>query len=269
MSYPLWLATVDYPVDSIVTYDGVPYQATIYHLPTNREPPNVELREVDPLFGPQRGWTVYERPQPAGSFGAIQNAALGTTKRPFDPDDDWNGAPAPDNEIQQGPYGVGQSIVDFQGTINSPSFQCPTGNCHVFFTAGSIYTGNIGSEFVTIQNPVLTTLPSGQTFYASGPLSSSNTLYVFLTHTAAWAVKRTFEVTMEVIGDPDPEIEVRTITGEEKFYVMTPIFPYVQPYPPFIGWDTPYYAPGNQMFTVNYGDDLIGFPLNIKLTNVY
>jgi hypothetical protein len=270
MAYQPWLPTVNYPIDSIVTYEGVPYQATIYHLSTNTEPPNVEVRTVDALFGPQRGWTVYERPQPAGSFGAIQTAKQSTTKKPFDPDDDWGGPGIPDNEVQQGPYGVGISDVDFQGTTNNPSFQCPKGDCHVAFTDGSIYTGGVTTgNIVTIQNPVLTTLPSGQTYYANGALSTSNTLYVFYTHTGSWAVKRTFEFTMEVITSSGTEIEIRTVTGQEKFYVQTPIFPYVQPYPPFTAYDTPYFAPGNEVFTVSYGDDLIGSPSIIKLTNVY
>jgi hypothetical protein len=270
MAYPPWLSTVNYPVDSIVSYEGVPYQATIYHLSSNTQPPNVEVRTVDPLFGPQRGWTVYERPQPAGSFGAIQTAVITATKRPFDPDDDWSSSTVPDNELQQGPYGVGVSEDSLQGTVNSPSFQCPVGDCQVYFDSGNVYTGGVTTgNIVTIQNPVLTTLPSGQTYYNDGPLSTSNTLYVFFTHTGAWAVKRTFEFTMEVIGSPSNEIEIRTVTGQEKFYVQTPIFPYVQPYPPFTAYDTPYFAPGNEVYTVSYGDDFIGSPVSIKLTNVY
>ena len=270
MAYPPWNATTNYPVDSIVSYEGVPYQATRYHLLTNNEPPNVEVREIEPLFGQQRGWTVYGGAQPSGSFGGVQQALMTATKRPYDPDDDWTASSVPNNQEQNGPYGVGKSQVDYQGTTNAPSFKCPKGDCQIFFADGSVYAGIVNHyEFTVIRNPELVTLPNGRTFYQSGPVESSNTDYVFFFHDAGWAYRRTFEVTFKRGLDDPPEEEVKTFAGEQKHYLRPPFILPVQPFPPFTAWDTSYFSPGNEAFTVTWSLGANNAPYEFKVTNVY
>lgn len=269
MAYDPWSPSVNYAVDSIVSYNGVPYQATRYHLPTNNEPPNVEARTIETLFGEQRGWTVYGGPQPAGSFGGRQQADITATLRPYDPDDDWSLSIVPNNEQQDGPYFVGQSRVEYQGTTNAPSFQCPKGDCQVFFNGGAVYSGAVNHfEFTLLTNPELVTLPDGRTFYTNGDIEESNTTYVFFFHDAGWAYRRTFEVTFTRAGDPDTE-EVRTFVGAEKYYIRPPFILPVQPFPPFTAWDEPYFAPGNEAFTFTWSLEEGNTGSNFKVTDVY
>jgi hypothetical protein len=269
MAYPPWNPATNYPVDSIVSYEGVPYQATRYHLSTNTQPPNVEVREIEPLFGQQRGWTVYGGAQPEGSFGGRQAATMTATKRPFDPDDDWTDSVVPNNEFQQGPYFVGESRVEYQGTTNAPSFKCPKADCQVYFTDGFVYDGNVDHfNFTLITNPELVTLGDGRTFYTNGDIEESNTTYVFFFHDAGWAYRRTFEVTFTRADDITVE-EVRTFAGAQKYYVRPPFILPVQPFPPFTAWDTPYFRPGNEAFTVNWTLSLSISPLGFKVPNVY
>jgi hypothetical protein len=267
MAYPPWNPTTSYPVDSIVSYNGVPYQATRYHLSTNNDPPNVEVRTIETLFGEQRGWTVYGGAQPVGSFGGVAFASMTATKQPYDPDDDWASAIVPSNQEQNGPYFVGGSLALFQGTNNAPTFQCPKGDCQVFFNGG-VYYGDVNHfEFVTLNNPRLITLGDGRTIYTNGPVEDTNTTYVFFFHDASWAYRRTFEVTY-VQGGETPTQVVRTFPGAQKFYIRD-FIPQVQPYPPFTAWDTPYFAPGNEAFTVTWSLDDGDSPGDFKLTNVY
>jgi hypothetical protein len=266
MAYPPWNPTTNYLVDSIVSYNGVPYQATRYHLSTNNDPPNVEVREIEPLFGQQRGWTVYGGAQPAGSFGGRQQASITATKRPYDPDDDWSDSTVPDNQFQQGPYFVGESRVELQGTTNAPSFKCPKGDCQVFFHGGQVYDGSVDHfNFTIITNPVLVTLGDGRTFYTNGDTEESNTSYVFFFHDAGWAYRRTFEVRY-MQGEDEV---VRTFSGAQKFYIRPPFILQAQPFPPFTAWDTPYFAPGNEAFQVTWSIAEGDIPLGFKVTNVY
>jgi hypothetical protein len=265
MAYPPWNPTTSYPVDSIVSYNGVPYQATRYHLSTNNDPPNVEVRTIETLFGPQRGWTVYGGPQPAGSFGGVAFASMTATKQPYDPDDDWTSAIVPSNQEQIGPYFVGGSSTLYQGTNNAPTFQCPKGDCQVFFNGGVYYGAVNHFEFTVLTNPRLVTLPDGRTFYTNGDLEDTNTTYVFFFHDASWAYRRTFEVRYMQGSD---EI-VRTFTGAQKFYIRPPFILPVQPFPPFTAWDEPYFAPGNEAFTVTWSLEDADSPSGFKVTNVY
>jgi hypothetical protein len=266
MAYPPWNPTTSYPVDSIVSYNGVPYQATRYHLSTNNDPPNEEVRTIETLFGPQRGWTVYGGAQPAGSFGGRQQADMTVTKRPYDPDDDWAFSIVPNNQTQDGPYFVGQSRVEYQGTTNAPTLQCPKGDCQVYFNGGAVYSGAVNHfNFTLIGNPVLRTLADGRTYYDNGPIEDTNTIYVFFFHDASWAYRRTFEVRYMQGSD---EI-VRTFAGAQKFYIRPPFILQVQPFPPFTAWDEPYFAPGNEAFTVTWSLEDADNPSGFKVTNVY
>jgi hypothetical protein len=229
------------------------------------------MRIVDPTFGLQRGWTIYEKPQPAFSFGGNQICTIGTTKKPINNDDNWDLAIVSGNETLEGPYGVGVSIENYQGTNNSPTLQCPASECHAYFTNGSVYRGDFNAYtfFFTIRNPQLQTLPNGRTFYDNGPDTVVNTLYIWFTHSASWAVKRTFEVTMERFDISGAlYLDVRTVVGDPKFYVDSPQILEQQPYPPSTGWDTPYYAPGNEMLTITYDSSTGEGTLNrIQITN--
>lgn len=268
MSYPTWNNATTYLVDSIVYFEGILYQATLYHNPSNTEPPNVEMREVDPLFGPQRGWTIYCGPQPSGSFGGRQQATMTATKQPYDPDDDWTLAMVSNNKYQPSPYGVGFSNTIYQGTNNNPTTPCPKGDCQVYFDNGAVYDGSVNHyEFTILVNPVLVTMPDGRTFYTNGPEAETNTSFVFFFHDAGWAYKRTFECTYKRGGDPVTQ-ESQTFVGEEKFYIRPPFILQVQPFPPFTGWDAPYFAPGNEAFTVSWSSESNNSPFDFKLTNV-
>ena len=237
MAYPAWDSGTSYPVNSIVSFNGLLYIATFYHDPANTDPPNVEtgLHPSQPaLFGLQRSWTLYST-LPTGYSASAFVPDVNILTKPIDPNDQYNyiGATVP------GIYGNDQGVAQdyYTGTPNAPTSPCPANKC-ILMTAstnGSVY-GNGFQEIRAIINPVLG--PGG--YYIDGPTNdpASDTLYVWWGIQAAYGFRRSVTLYCDTFdSSPSPILKTQTFTPTDNNYNVGAATP--------IEW----YAPGNESMT--------------------
>ena len=237
MSYPTWDDATSYPINSIVWFNNLLYQATFYHDPANTDKPNVEmgLHPYDPAFyGSQRGWVIYGVLPPGYSPSPIVLSAFRLIKK-IDPYDDYT-----IGSVDTGPYGEGISEQHFSGSINNPTIPCPANQCGPVLEhlSGSIYGASFGFMYELV-NPVLA--PSGD-YYINGPLNEPgepNTLYVW------WSVRSPslFRRSVKLFAELGTDEFGHLIIGEQTFTPTDDTYN--------VGASTPiqWYAPGNQSVT--------------------
>jgi hypothetical protein len=235
MPYPVWDNSTSYPVNTIVSFNGLLYIATFYHNPASNSPPNVEtgLHPSNPgLFGLQRSWTLYST-LPTGYSASDYVPDVNILTKPVDVNDQYNflGATVP------GIYGNDQGIAQdyYPGTPNATTTPCPANKCILMVTNGLVY-GNSFQEIRSIMNPVLG--PSG--YYIDGPTNypAIDTLYVWWGIQAAYGFRRTVTLYCDTIDSSgNPLLQTKTFTPTDDNYNVGPSTP--------IGW----YAPGNESTT--------------------
>jgi hypothetical protein len=240
MFYPTWDNATSYPVGSIVSFNGLLYEATFYHNPASTLEPNVEMgaHPTDPIFLTQRSWIIYGA-LPAGYSPSPFVLAPHILIRQVDFNEHYDLSA----QFAPGPYGDDQGISkqEYAGSINYPTTPCPAAKCVVSLShlGGPIYGTNF-QLVKTLYNPVLA--PSG-TYYIDGPSNpegETNTLYVWWGIQSPNCFRRSvklFADTGEVDGSGNPIIEEQTFTPTDNTYSVGPATP--------IEW----FAPGNQSVT--------------------
>lgn len=235
MSYPQWDNSTSYPVGSIVWFNGLLYEATLYHNPASTLEPNVEMgaHPTQPIFLTQRSWTIYGV-LPTGYSQSPFVLAPRILIRQVDPQDHY----VLNAQFAPGPYGDDQGISkqEYAGSPNNPTTPCPAAKCVATLEhlAGSIYGTQFGL-IKTLYNPVLA--PSG-TYYIDGPdkpVGESNTLYVWWSVSSPSVFRRSVKLYCATVDDYyDPVMLEETFVPTDNDYN--------------VGMATPieWFAPGNQ-----------------------
>jgi hypothetical protein len=239
MFYPQWNNTTSYPVNSIVVYNGLLYQATYYHNPASTAEPNVEMGTdpYDPtFFGSQRAWTLYAT-LPAGGGPTPFVPTTNILVRQVDPNDQYSlmGQYAP------GVYGndQGYSTQEYAGSVNNPTIPCPADKCVVAVSSNA--SGIYGNAFQLVKELVNPYKPAGSSYYISGglnPPGTLNTLYVWWGIQAAFCFRRSVKLyceTTDALGNTS--IVDNTFVPSDNEYN--------------VGLSTPiqWFEPGNQSVT--------------------
>lgn len=236
MVYAQWNDTTSYPVNTIVVYNGLLYQATAYHNTSSTDAPNVEMGTIpfDTFFGSQRAWTLYATPNGYGTSQFVPGTSV--LKNHQDPNDDYTLS----GEFAPGIYGNDQGISNqyYAGSTNNPTTPCPANQCVLTINTqgpgGLAYNSTFGIT-KTLINPVK---PSGYTYYINGPLNTypdPNTLHVWWEFTAPYCFRRPVIFSADVDGT----INTRTLTPTDDNYTnfTTPI---------------EWYTPSNSSVTFNF-----------------
>jgi hypothetical protein len=250
MFYPAWDNATSYPVNSIVSFNGLLYIATFYHDPASTVAPNVEtgLHPVYPaLFGLQRSWTLYST-LPTGYTASPFSLSYRVLISPVEENDRYFRF----NEVP-GIYNEGISREELTGTFTNVNSPCPLDKCVVSIdhVSGPIY-GTSFSYAYTLFNPVLA--PSG-TYYQNGPDNApggTNTLYIWWRTSSPSVFQRSVTIYAETGIDPsgNPVITQTTFVPSDNTYNNG------------AGAMLFWYAPGNQDAIFTSGE--IGMPVFIE-----